>query len=73
MVVLFSSEDDNVYERVYGTVELIMIVMSGVVVHSVYKPPNDQFVLQANWYHKLYFGAKGFKQMAPPVREHTHI
>ena len=33
---------DNVYERVQGTVELITIVMSGVVVHSVYMPPNDQ-------------------------------
>ena len=32
---------DTVYERVQGTVELITIVMSGVVVHSVYKPPND--------------------------------
>ena len=31
---------DNVYKRVQGTVELITIVMSGVVVHSVYKPPN---------------------------------
>ena len=30
---------DNVYERVQGTVELITIVMSGLVVHSVYKPP----------------------------------
>ena len=30
---------DNVYERVQGTVELITIVMSEVVVHSVYKPP----------------------------------
>ena len=37
----------NVYERVQGTVELITIVMSGVVVHSVYKPPNDQFGLPA--------------------------
>ena len=27
--------------------ELITIVMSGVVVHSVYKPTNDQFALQA--------------------------
>ena len=36
----------NVYERVQGTVKLITIVMSGVVVHSVYKPTNDQFVLQ---------------------------
>ena len=38
---------DNVYERVQGTVELITILMSGVVVHSVYKPPNDQFALPA--------------------------
>ena len=38
---------ENVYERVQGTVELITIAMSGVVVHSVYKPPNDQFVLPA--------------------------
>ena len=38
---------DNVYERVQGTVELITIVMSGVVVHSVYKPSNDQFALPA--------------------------
>ena len=34
---------ENVYERVQGTVELITIVMLGVVVHYVYKPPNDQF------------------------------
>ena len=40
-------KDENVYERVRGTVELITIVMSGVVVHSVYKPPNDQFALPA--------------------------
>ena len=38
---------DNVYERVQGTVELVTIVMFGVVVHSVYKPPNDQFALPA--------------------------
>ena len=38
---------ENVYERVHGTVELITIVMSGVVVHFVYKPPNDQFALPA--------------------------
>ena len=38
---------ENVYEIVQGTVELITIVMSGVVVHSVYRPPNDQFVLPA--------------------------
>ena len=50
MVVLFSSEDmkvENIFERVQGTVELITIVMSGVVVHSVYKPSNDQFALPA--------------------------
>ena len=29
---------DNIYERVQGCVELITIVMSEVVVHSVYKP-----------------------------------
>ena len=34
-------------ERIQGTVELITIVMSGVVVHSVYKPPNGQFALPA--------------------------
>ena len=38
---------DNVYERVQRTVELITIVMSGVVVHYVYKPQNDQFALPA--------------------------
>ena len=38
---------ENVYERVQGTVELITIIMSGVVMHSVYKPPNDQFALRA--------------------------
>ena len=38
---------ENVYERVQGTVELITIVMSGVVVHSVYKPSNDQFAIPA--------------------------
>ena len=38
---------DNAYERVQGTVELITTVMSGVVVHSLYKPPNDQFTLPA--------------------------
>ena len=31
----------KIYERVQGIVELITIVMRGVVVHSVYKPPND--------------------------------
>ena len=38
---------ENVYEKVQRTVELITIVMSRVVVHSVYKPPNDQFALLA--------------------------
>ena len=38
---------ENVYERVQWTVELTTIVMSGIVVHSVYKPPNGQFVLPA--------------------------
>ena len=38
---------DNVYERLQGTVELITVVMSGVVVHSVYKPPKEQFSLSA--------------------------
>ena len=30
----------KIFERVQGTVEIITIVMPGVVVHSVYKPPN---------------------------------
>ena len=38
---------ENVYERVQGTVELIPMVMSGVVVHYMYKPPNNQFPLPA--------------------------
>ena len=37
----------KIYEIVQGTVEIITIVMSGVVVHSVYKPPNDLFELLA--------------------------
>ena len=37
----------NVYKRVQGTVELTTIVVSGVVVHSVYKPLNNQFALPA--------------------------
>ena len=37
----------KIYERVQGTVEIITIVMHGVVVHSVYKPPNDLFELPA--------------------------
>ena len=38
---------DAVYGRVQGTVELITIVMSGVVVHSVFMPPNDHFAFPA--------------------------
>ena len=37
----------KIYERVQGTVEIITIVMPGVVVHTVYKPPNDPFELPA--------------------------
>ena len=37
----------KIYERVQGTVEIITIVMSGVVVHYVYKPPNDSSELPA--------------------------
>ena len=37
----------KIYERDQGTVEIITIVMPGVVVHSVYKPPNDPFELPA--------------------------
>ena len=40
-------DDVNVYERVKGTIELITIVRSGVVVHCVYTSPNDQFALPA--------------------------
>ena len=43
----------KIYERVQGTVELIMIVMPGVVVHSVYKPPNDPFELPALGHRNL--------------------
>ena len=32
---------------VQGSVELITVVMPGIVIHSVYKPPNDQFELPA--------------------------
>ena len=49
MVTLFSSERDLKVEGVsvweQDNVELISIDMPGVVVHSVYKPPNDKFVL----------------------------
>ena len=44
---------ENVYKRVKGTVELITIVMSGVPVHSVYKPPNNQFALPTLSYRDL--------------------
>ena len=37
----------KIYERVQRTVEIITIVMSGVVVHAVYKPPNDLLELPA--------------------------
>ena len=43
----------KIYERVQGTVELITIVMPGVVVHSVYKPPNDPFELPAQGHRNL--------------------
>ena len=43
----------KIYEIVQGTVELITIVMPGVVVHSVYKPPNDQFELPALGHRNL--------------------
>ena len=43
----------KIYERVQGTVEIITIVMSGVVVHSVYKPPNDSFELPAQGHTNL--------------------
>ena len=43
----------NIYERVKGTVELITIVMPGVVVHFVYKPPNDAFELPALGHRNL--------------------
>ena len=37
----------KIYERVQGTVEIITIMMPGVVIHSMYKPPNDPFELPA--------------------------
>ena len=43
----------KIYERVQGTVELITIVMPGVVVYSVYKPPNDPFELPALGHRNL--------------------
>ena len=53
---IFNREDlkaENVYERVQGTVELITIAMSGVVVHSVYKPPNNKIALPALGHRNL--------------------
>ena len=43
----------KIYERFQGTVELITIVMPGIVVHSVYKPPNDPFELPALGHRNL--------------------
>ena len=43
----------KIYGRVQGTVELITIVMPGVLVHSVYKPPNDPFELPALCHRNL--------------------
>ena len=56
MVVLFIQNDlkvKKIYERVQGTVEIITIVMSGIVVHSVYTPPNDLFELPALGHRNL--------------------
>ena len=44
---------ENIYEREQGTVETITIVMLGVVVHSVYTPPNNPFELPALGHIKL--------------------
>ena len=38
---------NSIYVYKQGTVELITIEMPGVVVHSVYKPPTEPFVLPA--------------------------
>ena len=43
----------KIYERVQGTVEIITIVMPGVVVHSVYMPPNAPFELPALGHRNL--------------------
>ena len=43
----------KIYERIQGIVELITIVMLGVVVHSVYKPPNDPLELPAMGHKNL--------------------
>ena len=44
---------ENIYEIVQGTVEIIPIVMSGVVVHYVYKQPNNKFELSALGHRKF--------------------
>ena len=44
---------NKIYERVQRTVEIITIVMPGVVVHSVYKSPNDPFKLPALGHRNL--------------------
>ena len=44
---------EKISVRTLGTVELLTIVMPGVVVHSVYKPPNDQFQLPALGHRNL--------------------
>ena len=44
---------ENVNERVQRIVELITIVMPGIVVHSVYKPPNNPFELPVFGYRVL--------------------
>ena len=44
---------EKISVRTLGTVELLIIVMPGVVVHSVYKPPNDWFVLPALGHRNL--------------------
>ena len=43
----------GVYVWEQDNVELISIEMPGVVVHSVYKPPNEKFVLPALGYGNL--------------------
>ena len=43
----------KIYQRGQRTVEIITIVMPGVVVHSVHKPPNDLFELPALGHRNL--------------------
>ena len=47
MVALISSEVKSVCVREQDNVELISIELPGVVVHSVYKPQKEKFVLPA--------------------------